>query len=109
MNQKYYTFVAGDKVPEWLFSYQSATRESLINNKHSGRITFGVSCVVIRTFGFQSAIMQCQKLTGENKLIIISGLSDAIIGGVNGASGIFCVSDDMLPCLDSYYKEYINN
>lgn len=109
MKQKYYTFAAGDKVPEWLFSYKSTTRESLINNKHHGKIKFGVSCVVIRTWCFQSAIMQCRKLNSENKLIVISGLSDAIIGGVNGASGIFCASDDMKLCLDSYYKEYINS
>lgn len=89
--RKFYTFTAGSRVPSWLFKadFNRMGREDLIFNSHHGSIVFGQSCVVLRgDDNNHSKVMPCGNSFGGIGLIVIRGFRKAILGGVDGATGV---------------------
>lgn len=88
---KFYTFTAGSRVPSWLFKadFNRMSREAAIFNSHHGTIVFGRSCVVLRGCDHtHSKVMPCDNAFGDVGLIVIRGFRDAVLGGVDGATGV---------------------
>lgn len=92
----FYTFTAGSRVPSWLFKadFNRMAREDLVFNSHHGSIVFGRSCVVLRgDSANHSKIMPCGNRFGDDGLIVIRGFRNAVLGGVDGATGV-CIAPD---------------
>ena len=82
--KKFYCFRAGQELPKWMWKVKPRSRESWFKSKN-GKVTFGVSCVVVREDGEHSKIMiasngYCQ--------VHVKGFHDCAMGGVDGASGV---------------------
>lgn len=89
--RRFYTFTAGSEVPSWLFKadFNRMSHEDLIFNSHHGSIVFGQSCVVLRgDDNNHSKVMPCGNSFGVIGLIVIRGFRNAVIGGVDGATGV---------------------
>jgi len=108
MKQKFYLFRQGQPVPKWLMNWESNDYTSEFLNSRKGKIVFGMSCIGIRTEGANTALIQVRPLKKVDHLILVNGLDNCKLGGVNGAAGCFIVSDEYLPEFDRIYKEHID-
>ncbi len=88
--------------------WESNDHTSEFLNSRKGKIVFGMSCVGIRTEGANTALIQVRPLNKGDHLILVNGLDNCKLGGVNGAAGCFIVNDEYLPEFDRMYKEHIN-
>lgn len=88
--KKFYCFTAGSAVPLWMFGFECSSVDMHKNKK--GRITFGRSVIAVRERGEHTKLMLA---SGGDSYIKISGFDNAVMGGVNGASGVHIRNDDL--------------
>jgi len=120
--KKFNTFTAGDEVPSWMFNYKSKDTLSEFNNRKA-KITFARSVIAVSDGINHTKLIPVTK--GE-EYIKVRGMSNATIGGVNGATGVHILGDNLqsgfgeglvyiignsgkpICCVDSHKVEEIN-
>lgn len=92
--KKFYCFTAGEELPSWMWRVSCESRESCFKNK-GGKVTFGVSCIAVRESGKRTKLIPT-KLGADFNCVNVVGFYDSIMGGVDGASGVFICEDEFL-------------
>ena len=82
--KQFKTFTAGDEVPSWMFNYKSKDTISEFNNRKA-KITFARSVIAVSDGINHTKLIPVTK--GE-EYIKVRGMSNATVGGVNGATGV---------------------
>lgn len=87
--KKFYTFTAGKKVPAWMMDFVCSDIDMHTNK--NGKIVFGRSVVAVREEGKFAKLIPA---AGGDSFVHISGMMNACVGGVLGATGVEINEDD---------------